>query len=792
MPAAGSGSSHLMPGEREIHIKDLAAVVLRHWRVAALFPVLVAGGAFLGGRGTVHEYQSHVMVRISSPKQVFARRGDDFSIDELALQTDPILSEALMLTTQRLAMNVVDHLRLRLELTELSTRRGNALHAISVDSVPGVPIPLARYELIRHPLDWELHNAAGAAIASGPYETRVEGPGFSFFTIPPDAGEDVIPFGMVSREAAAALVTGGISYSVRRATTAVDISFTGTDPTLVPNILNAAAVQWRDMGVDRAREAASRRTTYIRSQLGITESQHQEKLIELQRFRETQQITDLSADEAAIVSSIHTAEREKQDILIYAATLSDALQSGSSVGLETLNRLSAVGEIQTNSALSFQIRSLLELYESRRAAITAEGLRESNPHVIRLDQLIQEAHVALTGAVQAALEGAEARIAAVDDRIGNLRDELATYPGKATSLAQLQLEVNILNQTLQYLLRQYETARMQAATIGPYIAVLDSASPAVPLGTSLRRKIMLGFLVGVLLGLGSAFFLEYLDQTIKSSSDIERVLGIPVLGLIPQDPGLAAGSSSDGRRPLGLITDLDAADPSTEAYRSLRTNVTFVGAEKPLQFLTVTSAGPSEGKSTTAINLALTLAMSGSKTILIDADLRRPLGHVTFGVEREPGLTDVLIGGKQANRAVRSEVKPNLDMLTAGASPPNPSELLGSEAMHALIVKLRRKYDYIVADSPPVLPVTDSAVLASSADATILVVHCGSTEEEVAKRALAKLRRVHARVAGAVLNGVTQKHEEYYYTYYSYKGATPARSRLRLALGSRLAEFFQI
>lgn len=112
--------------------------------------------------------------------------------------------------------------------------------------------------------------------------------------------------------------------------------------------------------------------------------------------------------------------------------------------------------------------------------------------------------------------------------------------------------------------------------------------------------------------------------------------------------------------------------------------------------------------------------------------------------------------------------------------------------MHALIAKLRRKYDYIVADTPPTLPVTDSVVLASSADATILIVHCGSTEEEVAKRALAKLRRVHARVAGAVLNGVTQKHEEYYYTYYSYKAGPPARSRLRLALGSRLSGLFQI
>lgn len=784
-----SAASRTMPGEREIHLRDLASVVVRHWKIAVLFPILVSGGAYLAGRNAVDEFRSQLTVQISSQKQVFARL-DDIDIDELALQTDPILSEALILTTQGVALGVVDRLRLQLEPIDLSVRRGNVFHAISMVSVADRPTPLARYELARHPSTWELQNAAGTTIGSGSYETGVTGPGFSFFTVPPESAEDedAIPFQIVSREAAAALVTGGISYSVRQSTTAVDVFFTGTDPTLVPHILNEAAVQLRDRGVERARQAATRRTEYISRQLAITEVQQRAKLNDLQDFRETEQVTDLSAEETSIVTAIHEAEQEKLDIQVYSSTLRDARESGDSIGIETLNRLSAVGEISTNSALSFQIRALLELYDSRRTAITAEGLRESNPQVVRLDQRIGQAHAALIGAVQAALDGAEARISAVDERISDLRARLATYPGKANRIAQLQLEVDILNQTLQYLLGQFETARMQEATIGPYITILDGASPPVGLGTSLNQKILLGFLVGVLLGLGSAFFLEYLDQTIKSSGDIERVLGIPVLGLIPQDPGLSSGGSRHHK--LALITDLNAGDPGAEAYRSLRTNVTFVGAEKPIQFITVTSSGPSEGKSTTAANLALTLAMGGSKTILVDGDLRRPVGHVTFGLDQEPGLTDVLIGGTPVQEAVKSEVHPNLDILTAGSSPPNPSELLGSDSMHALIAELRRDYDYIVADTPPTLPVTDSAVLASNADATILIVKCGATEEQAAKRALDKLKRVHARVAGAVLNGVKQKHEEYYYTYYSYDSGPPTRSGLRLSLGSRIAGLF--
>jgi capsular exopolysaccharide synthesis family protein len=196
--------------------------------------------------------------------------------------------------------------------------------------------------------------------------------------------------------------------------------------------------------------------------------------------------------------------------------------------------------------------------------------------------------------------------------------------------------------------------------------------------------------------------------------------------------------------------------------------VTFVGADKPLQFIAVTSSSPGEGKSTTATNLAVTLAQGGNRTILIDGDLRRPLVHRAFDLNQEPGLTDVLIGRTTQREAVRPQVAPQLDVLPAGSSPPNPSELLGSGAMHALVADLRRQYDYIVIDTPPTLPVTDAAVVATSADATILVVRSGDTEENAAQRAIDMLNRVNARVAGAVLNGVDKRHDQYY-TYYSYR-----------------------
>jgi capsular exopolysaccharide synthesis family protein len=211
-----------------------------------------------------------------------------------------------------------------------------------------------------------------------------------------------------------------------------------------------------------------------------------------------------------------------------------------------------------------------------------------------------------------------------------------------------------------------------------------------------------------------------------------------------------------------------------------------------LQIICVTSPGPGEGKSTTAANLAITLAQQGSHTLLVDADLRRPLVHRAFNLVQEPGLTDVLVASAQLREAVRPNVIPKLDVLPAGALPPNPSELLGSEAMRRLTEQLRSQYDVVIFDSPPTLAVTDATVLGASSDAVILVLRAGETEEIAAQRSLEQLRRVQARVAGTVLNGV-EKDRDRYYNYYYYRqhddtrrgGKGPLASLRERLLGSR-------
>jgi tyrosine-protein kinase Etk/Wzc len=781
-----TGAARVAAPPKEVHLRDLWAVVIRHWRLVVLLTVLVSGGAWLSGRGATPRFQSGLTVQVSSPKQVFAR-SDDIDVDELALRTDPILSEALVLTTQALALRVASTLALELEITEPDVFRGSVFSEVEVDegALPG------SYEVDQGGAaeGWVLRYGDGTGIASGPYGQRAAGPGFSFQVLPRD-DERTATFAVVSADQAAAWVRAGIGYRVRQGTNAVDISFTGNDPTLVPRVLNQAAVELREDGADRARVAAARKREYIAEQLDRAERASQAKLEEVQQFKEEQRIINLSSEEQAVVRSITDAEQEKTDILMRLSTLEDAVSASDTFGIEQLNRLAAVEGTERNTVLAFQINRLLEMYDERRSLTAgAMGLREDNPQVQAIDQRIMDSHLGLHAAVDAAKRSLRDRAEAIDVRIARLRRQLMSFPGKETRIAQLELESSILEDTYRYLLGQYQQARMQEMTIAPYVTILDGASPAFRIGTNLRQKVILGFLVGLLLGLGGAFFLEYLDQTIKTASDVERVVGTPVLGRIPLEARLA--SATNGRRErVVILSQLSPDDPAVEAYRALRTNVTFVGAERPLQLIALTSPGPGEGKSTTAINLAVVLAQGGSKTLLVDGDLRRSQVHRAFGLVQEPGLTDVLINEVQLREAVRPNIAENLDVLPAGKSPPNPAELLGSEAMDRAVAELRRDYEYIVIDTPPSLPVTDAQVVAAAADATIVVMRSGETEEAAAQRAVEQLRQVRARVAGTVLNGVTVRRDRYYSYYRSDKyprrgGRTPRRS-LRARIVSSL------
>jgi len=314
-----------------------------------------------------------------------------------------------------------------------------------------------------------------------------------------------------------------------------------------------------------------------------------------------------------------------------------------------------------------------------------------------------------------------------------------------------------------------ETDVESALQSGGAQLVAQATAPSAPIKPRPKRNAAIALVVGLLAGVGLAFLIERHDDSIKSQDDLERAGHghVPTLGLIP---AVSGWKNPEEERVVSL---LDPRSPTTEAYRALRTSIQFLGLDHPVRVLQITSPSASEGKTTTLANLGVALASTGRRVVLISSDLRRPRIDKFFGLHDDVGLTSVILG--EVPLAAALQRVPDVDglsILASGPSPPNPSELLGSARAGEVIAALREDFDMVVLDSPPVLPVTDAAVLSALADATLLVATAGKTRRRDFGRAVELLRQVEAPLVGSVLNGVsTASGYGYGYGYYRYEYA---------------------
>jgi capsular exopolysaccharide synthesis family protein len=309
-----------------------------------------------------------------------------------------------------------------------------------------------------------------------------------------------------------------------------------------------------------------------------------------------------------------------------------------------------------------------------------------------------------------------------------------------------------------------------------------------PVGPQRNRNILVAFFMSLGAGIGLAFLLDYLDDSVKSSDDIGRHLGLPTLAMIPHYatgerrrlglPAIAGVGNGNGNvTSTGLITLDERNSPMAEAYRHLRTSLLFSSAGRPPQSILITSSQPSEGKTTTAVNTAITLAQADADVVIIDCDLRRPRLHTYFDLENSQGLTNYLSGERNTENLIKTcKTLPRLKVITSGPIPPNPAELLSSQEMKNLIQFLRGKYKHIIIDSPPAISFTDAAILSTVVDGVILVAMAGKSSLHLMRRFKHRAGALGARIYGVVLNGLKSGSAEYdYYSgYYDYYGPSGA------------------
>jgi polysaccharide biosynthesis transport protein len=395
-----------------------------------------------------------------------------------------------------------------------------------------------------------------------------------------------------------------------------------------------------------------------------------------------------------------------------------------------------------------------------------------HPKLEACEKKLASARKALHDEIRTTLEAARLEYRQIVKAERNLQALLNETKTDAFSLNQYERDYLELKRTHDNNQRLYElvlkrlkdtgvTALLQVSNV----RILDRARPAEkPVRPNVLQNLLLAVLLGLLGGVGLVFGAEYLDTSITTQDQIEEKLGLTFLGLIPSIPKNSDGSPQDlyvSRQPKSAVA---------ECVRSVRTNLLFMSPEKPLKTILITSSGPQEGKTTTAASLAATMAISGNRTLLVDADMRRPRVHRIFGASNARGLSSLIVGEGALDEAVQVTEVPNLHILTCGPVPPNPAELLHASVFKALLSEMERKFDRVIIDSPPVGVVADAVVMATNVDGTLMVLKAGQTSRDLARRGARQLADVNARIFGAVLNDLDLENQKYgqYYYYYRY------------------------
>lgn len=340
----------------------------------------------------------------------------------------------------------------------------------------------------------------------------------------------------------------------------------------------------------------------------------------------------------------------------------------------------------------------------------------------------------------------------VQEQIDELQARIDELPEDDPGVEPLLAQMATLNQTLDQL--QVDSSLRTGG-----VSIVEPAErPSDPVEPRPARNALFAGLAGLLLGLAAVFVVEYFDTSVTSAADLARITPVPVLAAVP------VARPSD-RRPVALS---DPDSPAGEIYRTLRTNLGLLGVDHPLTVIQITSSVAGEGKTTTAGNLAVMCARAGGRTLVVDADLRRPQLHTSFGIADHPGLADVLLGGEVADAITTVALTPDasLDVLPCGALPPNPSEMLSGQRMRTLLAELAGRYDHVILDSPPILPVADSLTLTAASDGVLVVVEAGRTTASTVRNCLQRLEGIRAPVVGLVLNRAHVARGDYGYEAY--------------------------
>jgi len=559
-------------------------------------------------------------------------------------------------------------------------------------------------------------------------------------------------------------------------TNLVVINYTHTDPAMAQRVANALADVFVQNNIERQQAGTSKAGIALAK--AIAEYQQKVKEERDARFNFAKENNLPLTSTTINLEAEREGEYSKQ--LLSAENDRRTLKAAYDAAKNSDDPLSNP-EVQKDEHIRKLRDELSDLTEKRNALL--QRFTPEWPEVKAIDAQIKSKEEDLKKAPTQILGAMKKRYEAAEAQYRDLVTQYSTAHGKTTAQTKAEIDLKAMEAQLatdeQYLNTLLQKKRELEAVSGDGSTNVSIANysrlPREPIGPARMRTIVVAFLLSLMAGIGLAFLLDFLDDSVKSIDDVDRYIHLPALALIPaarnEKGRLAAQTEPAVPNPsmaLALVTDVRS--PIAEAYRHLRTSLLLSSAGNPPKTILITSSQPSEGKTTTAINTAFMLAQTGAAVLIIDCDLRRPRLHANFNLSNARGLTNYLSGESPIDDVLQSYEKvPNLKMLTSGPIPPNPAELLGSEEMRKLLQSLSERFTHIIVDSPPAISFTDAAILSTFVDGVILVVHGGRSSRAVVRRARQQLLDVGAHIFGVVLNNVKTEAHNYYYgaSYYS-------------------------
>jgi polysaccharide biosynthesis transport protein len=594
------------------------------------------------------------------------------------------------------------------------------------------------------------------------------------------------------RESLAATLLGAVTVTPVRNTSLVEISYVGNSPRNAQKVADAWGDSYIQMNIAKKLATVQQASEFLTRQITTVQSDLESARRELTDYSKRAGI--IAVGESSNNDSVALAQLTQLTTDVAAAQNNVFQRRADLSALQNTSADAVASTDQNVQRLSAELTNLERQYRERLAT-----MKEAHPEMTALSSQISEMRTqrnnAVRGAYSKAVEEARARLSAAEAQERSVRGAYSSQRGETQRLnadtaryLDLSLAVQAkqgLLATLQKQFSETEVAMRLRGSTGSNVHWIDHAQAGVPFSVSMKKNMQTAAPLGLILAFGAVFFLEYMDRSIKTSEELERVTGFASLGVIPSaasmsgrggytygspgTPRLRAVDSDDGEEGIELIPHTDARSPIAEAYRAFRTSLLLASAASP-KVIAITSSFAREGKTTTSVNLATVLAQMGKPVLIVDADLRRPRLQKVFPGKMNLGLVNYLVANIPLDDIIQATEVPNLSVALSGPIPPNPSELLASDRMRHFIEEMRGRYAYVIFDSPPVLAVTDAVVLAANADGVVLCVHGGHTPREHVQRSAERLRQANIPVLGAILNNLdlTQHGYGYRKSYYDY------------------------